>query len=301
MKGYSMTKKSFFLLSLTAIIWGFAFTAQRVGGGYLGNFSFNGLRYLLGTCALIPVILLFEKGPTDKAKMKRTLLYGIATGLILFTASSLQQAGINITNSAGKSGFITGLYLVLVPFFGLFLGKKFRPITWVAAILAVGGLYLISFTGATAFGWGDGVLLISAIFWAGHILIVDKAGDGVYSLRYSMIQAFVCAILNGILIPFFESPTLADIQLGLIPILYTGIMSTGIAYTCQILGQKNADPALSSLILSTETVFSAVGGALILGERMTSGGYVGCILIFAAILICQVDPKLFQKLRKSNR
>ena len=301
LKGYSMTKKSFFLLSLTAIIWGFAFTAQRVGGGYLGNFSFNGLRYLLGTCSLIPVILLFEKGPTDKKKKKSTLIYGTITGCILFTASALQQAGINLTGSAGKSGFITGLYLVLVPFFGMFLGKKIRPITWVAAALAVGGLYLISFSGATTFGWGDGVLLLGTIFWAAHILIIDKAGDQVYSIRYSCVQFFVCALLNLALIPFLETPTLSDVRMALIPLLYSGVMSTGVAYTCQVLGQKNTDPALASLILSTETVFSAVGGALILGERMSPGGYVGCILIFAAILICQVDPKLFQKLRKSNR
>ena len=291
-----MSKKSFFLCSLTAIIWGFAFAAQRVGGGYLGNFSFNAIRYLFGTCALVPVILLFEKGATDKTKLKRTLSFGVATGLILFTASALQQAGINITNSAGKSGFITGLYLVLVPFFGLFLGKKIRPITWLAAAIAVAGLYLISFSGAATFGWGDGVLLLGSFFWAGHILIVDKAGDSVYSIRYSLIQSLVCAMLNGILIPFFETPTLGDVRLALVPLLYSGVMSTGIAYTCQILGQKNADPALASLILSTETVFSAVGGALLLGERMTPGGYLGCVLIFTSILICQVSPDTLKKL-----
>ncbi|MBR5869009.1 MAG: DMT family transporter [Clostridia bacterium] len=291
-----MTKKSFFLLALTAIIWGFAFAFQRVGGGYLGNFSFNCIRYLFGTCALIPVIFLFEKGATDKKKTKTTWIYGAITGFILFAASALQQAGINITGSAGKSGFITGLYLVLVPFFGLFLGKKIRPITWIAAALAVGGLYLISFSGATAFGWGDGVLLLGTIFWAAHILIIDKAGDSVYSIRYSCVQFLVCALLNLVMIPFFESPTLADVRLALIPLLYSGIMSTGVAYTCQVLGQKNTDPALASLILSTETVFSAVGGALLLGERMTPGGYVGCILIFSAILICQVNRDMLRKL-----
>ncbi|MBR4866138.1 MAG: DMT family transporter, partial [Clostridia bacterium] len=200
-----MTKKSFFLLALTAIIWGFAFAFQRIGGGYLGNFSFNGIRYLFGTAALIPVILFFEKGATDRARMRRTILYGMVTGAILFSASALQQAGINITGSAGKSGFITGLYLVLVPFFGMFLGKKIRPITWVAAALAVGGLYLISFSGATSFGWGDGVLLLGTIFWAAHILIIDKAGDTVYSIRYSCVQFLVCALLNLVLIPFFEA------------------------------------------------------------------------------------------------
>lgn len=291
-----MPKKSFFLLFLTAIIWGFAFTAQRVGGGYLGNFSFNGLRYLLGTCALIPVILLFEKKATDPKKRRQTLLYGIATGLILFCASSLQQAGINITNSAGKAGFIAGLYLVLVPFLGLFLGKRFRPITWVAAGLAVGGLYLISFSGTTSFHIGDGILLLSAFFWACHILVVGKAGDSVYSVRYSLIQSLVCAVMNGILVPFCETPTLMDVRLAVVPILYTGILSTGIAYTCQILGQKNTDPALASLILSTETVFSVIGGALLLQERMSPGGYAGCILIFAAILICQIDPKWVRKI-----
>ncbi|MCQ2446617.1 MAG: DMT family transporter [Clostridia bacterium] len=289
-----MPKKNFILCALTAIIWGFAFTAQRIGGDHLGNFSYNAIRYLLGTVSLLPVVFLFEKR-NDEKKLKPTLLYGLAAGVVLFIASSLQQAGVIITQSAGKSGFITGLYIILVPFIGLFLGKRIKPSVFIAAPLSLLGLFLVSWGDEAGFSWGDVVLLIGAVFWALHILVIDAAGEKVYSLRFSVFQFFVCAILNLICMPLFESITVADVRASIIPLLYGGIMSSGVAYTLQILGQKNADPAICSLVLSTETVFSAIGGALILHETMSARAYVGCVLIFCAILLCQLSPRLSRR------
>lgn len=285
-----MKKKNFILCLLTAIIWGFAFTAQRVGGDLLGNFSYNAIRYFLGACSLLPVILIFEKKKPEMA-LKPTFLYGAAAGTVLFIASALQQAGVIITQSAGKSGFITGLYIILVPIIGLFLGKRIQPTLFIAAPLSLLGLFLVSWSNESGFTWGDALLLIGAVFWALHILVIDAAGDKVYSLRFSCLQFAVCAFLNLIFMLLFESITLEAVRASVIPLLYGGIMSSGVAYTLQVLGQKDADPAIASLVLSTETVFSAVGGALILHETMSFRAYVGCVLIFAAIILCQLSPR----------
>lgn len=292
--------KSTTLLFLTAIIWGFAFVAQRVGAEYVGAFTFNGIRFLLGTISLIPVILIFEKEKFNKEKFKRTLVTGLLAGIVLFIASTLQQFGVEITGSAGKAGFLTGLYIVLVPLIRFVMGKKTSVLTFFGAIFAVVGLFFLCMTGdQISFGIGDIILIIGAFFWAGHILVVDKFVNDVSPLKFSMTQFFVCGFLSMIFALFTEDIELSAIQSAGIPILYGGFMSVGVAYTCQILGQKDSDPTFASIVFSTESVFSAIGGAIILHEIMSGRGYLGCVLIFIGIVLSQLDiPTIKQKFCK---
>lgn len=288
--------KSTILLFLTAIIWGFAFVAQRVGAEYVGAFTFNGIRFLLGTLSLVPVILIFEKEKFNKEKFKRTLVTGLLAGVVLFIASTLQQFGVEITGSAGKAGFLTGLYIVLVPLIRFVMGKKTSVFTFFGAVFAVVGLFFLCMTGdEISFGIGDIVLIIGAFFWAGHILVVDKFVNDVSPLKFSMTQFFVCGFLSIIFTLFTEDIELSAIQSAGIPILYGGIMSVGVAYTCQILGQKDSDPTFASIVFSTESVFSAIGGAIILHEIMSGRGYLGCVLIFIGIILSQLDIQTIKR------
>ncbi len=286
--------KSTFIMLTAAIIWGFAFAFQvEVDTNVLGNFSFNGTRFLLGSLSLVPVILLFDRKKPSSLEWKRTALASLAAGTVLFIASALQQFGISINHSAGKSGFITGLYTVLVPIFGWVIWKKRPGINMaLAALLAVVGLYLLGVPdGFGSVEAGDIIVLIGAFFWTAHILIVDKMVADISSLKFSCLQFFVCGIWNILFSLCFETITWSGITATAIPILYTGIMSTGVAYTCQIIGQRDSDPNYAAIILSTECVFSAVGGALFLNEVMQVQGYIGCVLIFAGILISQLKSK----------
>lgn len=288
--------KSTILLFLTAIIWGFAFVAQRVGAEYVGAFTFNGIRFLLGSLSLIPVILIFEREKLDKAKIVKTLVPSLLAGVILFIASTLQQLGVEWTGSAGKAGFLTGLYIVLVPVMRFFMGKKTSIFTFFGAIFALVGLFFLCMTGdELSFGIGDIVLIIGAFFWAAHILVVDKYVKDISPLKFSMTQFFVCGFLSIIFAIFTETIELSAIKSAGIPILYGGLMSVGVAYTCQILGQKDADPTFASIIFSTESVFSAIGGAIILHEIMSGRGYLGCVLIFIGIVFSQLNVDLFHK------
>lgn len=280
---------------LTAIIWGFAFVAQRVGADYVGSFTFNGIRFLLGALSLIPVIMLFEKEKFNKEKFLKTLFTGLIAGVVLFTAASLQQFGVEITGSAGKAGFLTGLYTVLVPLMRFAMGKRTSILSFIGAAFALCGLFLLCMTGdRLTFGTGDIVLIIGAVFWAVHILIVDKYVNSVSPLKFSMTQFFVCGILSIIFALFTEDIQLSSIKSAAVPILYGGIMSVGVAYTCQILGQKDADPAFAAIVFSTESVFSAIGGAIILHEVMSGRGYIGCVFIFVGIVLSQLDLKAIQ-------
>lgn len=291
--------KSTSLLFLTAIIWGFAFVAQRVGADYVGAFTFNGVRFLLGAFSLVPVILIFEKEKFDKNKYKSTVITGILAGVILFIASSLQQFGIVFTGSAGKAGFLTGLYIVLVPLIRFVMGKKTSILTFFGAIFAVIGLFFLCMTGdKISFGIGDIVLIIGAVFWAAHILVIDKFVNVVSALKFSMVQFLTCGILGIIFALFTETIEISSIKAAGVPILYGGLMSVGVAYTCQILGQKKADPTFASIIFSTESVFSAIGGALILHEMMSSRGYLGCFLIFIGIILSQITVDDLKKISK---
>ncbi len=284
--------KSIFLLFLTAIIWGFAFVAQKEGAQYVGAFTFNGVRFALGTLSLIPVILIFEREKFNKQKFKKTLMVGLAGGLFLFIASNLQQFGVEMTDSAGKSAFITGLYTVLVPIIAfVFMKKKTSILIWIGAVFSVVGLYLLCMTGSEKVGWGDLVLLIGSIFWALHILVIDKFVAEISPLKFAQIQFAVCAVLCIISALIFEEIRFEAIKSAGLPILYGGLCSVGIAYTCQILGQKDADPTFSAIILSTESVFGAVGGVILSGEKMSWTAYLGCGLIFVGIVLSQLKLK----------
>lgn len=288
--------KSTVLLFLTAIIWGFAFVAQRVGADYVGTFTFNGIRFLLGSFSLIPVILIFEREEYSKKKMLKTLAVSLAAGTILFIAASLQQYGVVLTGSAGKAGFLTGLYTVLVPVIRFLMGKKTDILTFVGAFFAVGGLFLLCMTGdKLTFGKGDIVLIIGAVFWALHILIIDKFVNEISPLKFSMLQFFVCGLISMVIAVFTENIEITAVKSALVPILYGGLMSVGVAYTCQILGQKDADPTFASIVFSTESVFSAIGGAIILHEIMSGRGYLGCVLIFIGIVLSQLNLKEIRK------
>ncbi len=294
--------KSTFLLFLTAIIWGFAFVAQRVGAEFVGAFTFNGIRFLLGACSLVPLILLFEREKFDKEKFIKTLVPSLLAGTILFVASTLQQYGVEITQSAGKAGFLTGLYIVLVPLIRFVMGKKTSIFTFFGAVFAVVGLFFLCMTGnEISFGIGDVVLIIGAFFWAGHILVVDKYVNNISPLKFSMMQFLVCGILSIICALMFEDIKFEAIKSAGIPILYGGLMSVGVAYTCQILGQKDADPTFASIVFSTESVFSAIGGAIILNEIMSGRGYLGCVLIFIGIILSQLDLTSFKKIFKIQK
>ena len=284
--------KSIILLFLTAIIWGFAFVAQKVGAQFVGAFTFNGVRFLLGTLSLFPVIMLFEKEKVSKEKFRKTLKAGIIGGVVLFLASTFQQYGVEITNSAGKSGFITGLYTVFVPIAAfLFMKKKTNVLTWVGAVFAVGGLYLLCMTGDEKVGIGDLVLLVGTVFWTVHILVIDRFVAEISPLRFAQIQFAVCAVLSIICALILEDISFVAIKSALLPILYGGLMSVGVAYTCQILGQKDADPTFSAIVLSTESVFAAIGGVLLQNETMTVSAYIGCGLIFVGIVLSQLELK----------
>ncbi len=290
-----MKIKNTLLLFMTAMIWGFAFIAQRVGVDHIGNYTFNAVRFILGSVSLIPVILIFERKNEDKAaqkaKMKKTVKIGALAGVVLFTASTLQLYGIKVTGSAGKSGFLTGLYMVLVPVLGIFMKKKTNRNTWLGVLFAVVGMFLLTVSDDWKIGYGDILLIIGAVFWALHIIVIDENVADIYTLRFSSIQFFVVGIIATVFAIMFETVSLSELRLATIPILYTGICSTGIAYTCQAIGQKNADPTYASIILSTESVFSAIGGALVLKEVMLARGYIGCVLIFTGIIVSQLVPK----------
>ena len=284
--------KALGLLIMTAMIWGFAFVAQRVGADYVGAFTFNGVRFVLGAISLIPVIMVFEKkeevSKLHTQKIKKTLGAGVIAGLILFTESSLQHFGIDIKKSAGKASFLTGLYTVLVPILGIFLGKKTNLNIWAGAFLAVIGMFLICINEKWQISYGDTVLLIGALFWAFHILVIDKFVNEIYSIRFALTQFMVCGVLGIICALIRETITIEGLKGAGVSILYGGVLSAGVAYTCQIIGQKMADPTHASIVLSTESMFGAIGGAVILGERMTARGYFGCALIFIGVIVSQL-------------
>ena len=285
------------MLLLTALIWGSSFVAQRAGMEYIGPFTFNGIRSLIGGLVLIPVIFLFSKEKNaelteaeKKAGKKTLLLGGILCGIVLFAASSLQQIGMVYT-TAGKAGFITALYIVLVPILGVFIRKKVKPIVWLCVILAVAGLYLLCMTDGLSLGRGDLLVLLCAFAFSIHILVIDYFAPRTDGVALSCIQFFVCGILS--LFPMFlaETPVWFAILDCWIPILYAGVLSCGVAYTLQILAQKHTDPTVASLLLSLESVFAAIAGAIILHEQLAPRELAGCVLLFAAIIIAQLPSK----------
>lgn len=277
------------LLLLTAIVWGMAFVAQSAGMEHVGPFTFNSVRNIIGGLVLIPVILTIRKinGEQRPFVTKIELIGGVCCGVALFAASSFQQQGILYT-TVGKAGFITALYVVIVPILGLFFKKRVSLLTWICVILAIVGLYLLCMTGdSLALNHGDLMVLICAVIFAIHILIIDyfsPKGDGV---TMSCIQFLTCGVLAGIGM-IFEQPTVDQIVTAKWPILYAGILSCGVGYTLQIVGQKGVNPTVASLILCLESVVAVVAGWLFLGETLSVREFVGCALMFVAIVMAQL-------------
>lgn len=286
--------RSNFLLLLAATIWGFAFVAQRIGSQYVGALTFNGIRFGLGCVSLIPLILYFNKKDNTNTLLvgRKSILPGIIVGTVLYIAVTLQQVGI-IYTTAGKASFITGLYMVIVPIMGVLLKQKIEINSWIGVGFATIGLYLLCINENFSISYGDLLILISAFLWAIHILLIDYFLKKVEPLKLSFLQFFVCSIFSIITAVIFEDITIKGILNAIIPILYGGILSVGVAYTLQVVAQKHAKPSHAVIILSMESVMGALGGVLILNERMSGRGYIGCLLIFMAILISQIklSPK----------
>jgi len=296
MKKKSSETSSIFLLMLTALIWGVAFVAQSVGMNYVGPFTFNFVRFLIGALVLIPCIGILKKlenrngGSKDLNLQTKRLHAGIAGGIlcgfILFVSSSLQQFGIMKT-TVGKAGFITALYIVIVPFFSIFLKKKVPPKIWIAALIAVAGMFLLCMEGKTGLSEGDTLVFLCAVGFSFHILAIDYFSPKTDGVFLSCIQFITAGVLSGIFAFLLEQPQWKDILRAWQPILYAGVMSCGVAYTLQIIGQKKVRPDVSSLVLSLESVFSVLAGWLILGQILTTRELFGCCLVFSAILLAR--------------
>jgi drug/metabolite transporter (DMT)-like permease len=297
--GFTMKRqqlKASLLLLLAAGIWGLAFVAQKTSTQYIGPFAFNGIRFMLGSLSLLPLIILFNKNASvrpihsTRNEMKHAARAGFTAGLILFGGSTLQQIGL-IYTSAGKAAFITGLYIVIVPLLGLFLKQRFSLNIGFGAIIAAIGLYSLSITHPFSIGQGDLIELIGALFWSVHILMIDKYSRHVDILKLSFFQMLTSSIISLVVALFTETIAWSAISQALIPILYGGILSAGVAYTLQIVGQKHAQPAQAAIILSLEAVFAALGGYLLLHEHMSTRGLMGCLLMLIGMLLPQL-PKI---------
>ncbi len=287
------------MLLLTAAIWGFAFVAQVEGMAFIEPHTMNGVRFALGAAALVPVTLFFERGRTSKAERRRTLVSSLVAGTVLFCASALQQIGIEKTGSAGVAGFITGLYTVLIPIVCYILFRTKTGINaWIGAVCAVLGLFLLCYkTGeGLSFGLGELYLLLGSFFWTAHVIVIDRMGKNVRSLHLSVGQFCVCAVLSLVFMFIFEEPTLPAIFDAKWTILYCGLLSVGVAYTLQVVAQKRCDPTLAAIVLSCESLFSAVGGAIFKIDTITHIGYIGCALMFCGIIVSQIEFK-----RKKDR
>ncbi|TYO99062.1 threonine/homoserine efflux transporter RhtA [Geothermobacter ehrlichii] len=290
------TLKADILLLMTATIWGFAFVAQRVGMDYVGPFTFNGVRFALGSLSLLPLILLLGKRQSQPKGIERIPVFkgALLAGLALFAGSSLQQAGLVYT-TAGNAGFITGLYVVLVPIVGLFWRQRPRVGTWIGAMLAVVGLYFLSVTSDFTISFGDFLVLLAAFFWAGHVLLIGWLAPRTDPLKLASAQFAVCAALSLLTALAVEQVSLQGILDATVPILYGGLGSVGIAYTLQVIAQRDAHPAHSAIIMSLEGVFAALGGWWLLGEILTLRGLFGCGLMLAGMIVSELSVFFGQK------
>lgn len=281
------------LLLLTAVIWGFAFVAQRSGMEFVGPFTFNAIRFLIGGLMLIPLMITLDRRRAAASQTiiplsnRNLLAGGMLVGLILFGAATLQQMGVALT-TAGKAGFITSLYVVLVPLLGLALGHRSSAAVWFGAILAAAGLYFLTIEGGFNMAWGDLLVLFGAFMWAGHVLLLGRLSPGTDTVKLAFLQFVVCAALSAVAALLTETTSAADLRAALWPLLYTGIMSVGVGYTLQTVAQAHARPADTAIILSLEAVFAVIGGWLLLGEVLSARALFGCALMLAGILVSQL-------------
>jgi drug/metabolite transporter (DMT)-like permease len=287
------TSKSNLLLFLTAIIWGLAFVAQRAGMEDIGPFAFNGIRFALGSVSLLPLIY-FQRRKSRAAKQKTStkqlLQIGLLTGVVLFTAASLQQIGMVYT-TAGNGGFITSLYVIIVPVLGLFWRHKISKLTWIGGLLAVLGLYFLSVNDRFTLALGDALVLVSAFFWAGHVLLIGHYSRKADVLTLAAMQFVVVAVLSLGVSSVTEITQWENVRAAAIPILYGGLMSVGVAYTLQLIAQRKAAPAHAAIILSLESLFAALGGILILHEALTFRITLGGLLMLAGVIVSQLKVK----------
>ena len=287
------------LLLLTAAIWGFAFVAQRVGMDYVGPYTYNAVRFAIGSLSLVPLILwnrtrqqqAYPEIPPGNART--VLVGGLIAGLALFAGSSLQQVGLVYT-TAGNAGFITGLYVVIVPLLGLLWKQYPSTGTWIGAVLAAIGLYFLSVTNEFTISFGDFLIFLSAFFWAGHVLIIGWLSPKMDSLKLASVQFAICSLLSLAVAMSIETIELTTIIQAAVPILYGGLFSVGIAYTLQVVAQRDAHPAHSAIILSLEGVFAAIGGWLLLGEVLTMRGLFGCGLMLTGMVLSEMSGYLFK-------
>jgi len=285
--------KADLLLLITAAIWGFAFVAQRMGMDSMGPFTFNAIRFSLGALILLPLSLIQTRRGNHhrlKSVFKNYRWPIVVTGLILFGGASLQQIGL-VGTTAGKAGFITGLYVILVPLLALFWGSQTHIANWAGAVLAVVGLYLLSVKTGFQLSPYDLVVFAGAFVWAGHVHLIDRYSDKVGPIQLSIFQFAICGVLSAIAAVLFENVTAAGIADGLWPLLYGGFLSVGLAYTLQVVAQRNANPSHVVIILSLEGAFAALGGWLVLNEILTPRDLLGSVLILGGMLISQIFGK----------
>ena len=283
------------LLLLTSVIWGFGFIAQRLGMDHIGPYSFNVFRFLLGALSLVPLVYFLGRKKTSEAEAGKPFwIIGGLAGLVLFGGATLQQVGLLYT-TAGKAGFITGLYLVIVPLIGFCLRQKIDNLTIAGALIATYGLYLLSITEGFNIGQGDTLVLIGAFFWAVHVQVVGYAAKyKLDALKLAILQYLICAGLNLFLALFLEEFSVQATLDASGAILYAGLISVGVAYTLQIVAQKHVDPSRAAILLSLEAVFAVLAGWLMLDELLNSRESWGCILMFAGMMLSQL-PGLGKK------
>ena len=315
-----MSKKALgnILLVLTAMIWGFAFVAQKKGAETLEPFTLNGIRFFIAAAVLIPVIIISVKAEKKSlikrrnsksspatenekialeafteehpaGKKKDIIKGGILCGIVLFCASSLQQTGIEYT-TAGKSGFITAFYIVLVPVLGIAIGKKIRPILWLCVAMALFGLYLICIKEGFTINKGDLLVFACAFCYAVHILVIDHFSPRVNGIVLSCIQFTVVGILSVPFMAIFETVEIDKLLECWLPICYAGVMAGGVGFTLQVVAQKYTEPTVASLLMSLESVFAVLGGWLILSEVLSAKEAIGCVIMFIAIILSQLPP-----------
>lgn len=289
------------MLLLTAFIWGSAFVAQSTGMKYIGPFTFLAIRSFLGVIALLPVIA-FRTSKQEKtvrqqnSRVKITWIGGFFCGIILGVASAFQQVGLGMT-SAGKAGFITALYIVIVPIVSIFIGKKIHLSTWFYLLIALVGFYLLSVKEGFSIGKGDLLVLCCAFCYSIHILTIDYfLNQEADTVKMSCIQFLVSGVLGLILTVLFETPSLASIWDAKVPLLYAGVLSSGVAYTLQIVGQKYTEPTIATLLMSLESVFAALTGWIVLHEVLSGKELLGCLLVFLAVILAQIPFPIKRKI-----
>ena len=293
----SLRYRSNILLFIAALIWGTAFVAQREGVDVLHPVTYNGIRNFVGCLALTPVILFMDsrakkKQTYVKDNLKTLIIGGIICGVVLFTASTLQTIAL-VDADEGKAGFMTALYLIIVPIFGIFLGKRIKPVVWICVVLATVGLYFLCVKEGTSFSFNKSELLLlgCAVVFAVHILVIDYFSPKVNGVKLSFMQFLVVGLISLVYIIAVDRPSMGDIVKCAVPILYAGVMSSGVAYTFQIVGQKGADPAVASIIMSMESLFALLAGIIISGNEPTTRAIIGCAVMLVAIVLVELPEK----------